>query len=242
MRKLLCALLFSISSLAQAQGEVLTIAFNNKPPFFYFEYGEPKGILVEQAKQVLQRAGVAYQFEELPFQRIMSYLEARRPMFAALGFSKTKERDKFVVYSRPIYRDRTPVVLVRVGDVEKFRSYPSFERMVQSGQLVFGGKDGNAYPVDAFLKNLGPLDRRFSTEAFKLPQLLMAGRFDFTVLYPEELPVALQASNVDAAAVQQLSYPDIPQGGVRYILFSEAVPRNSIERINKAIESVLPVP
>jgi ABC-type amino acid transport substrate-binding protein len=182
MWKRLCVLFLMSDGIAYAQSDLLTIAFNNKPPFFYFEYGEAKGILVEQAKQVLQRAAVPYQFEELPFQRIMSYLEARRPMFSALGFSKTKERDKFVTYSKPIYRDRTPVVLVRNGDVDKFRLYTSFEKMVQSGQFVFGGKDGNAYPVDAFLKNLGPLDRRFSIEAFKLPQLLMAGRFDFTVL------------------------------------------------------------
>jgi polar amino acid transport system substrate-binding protein len=225
---------------AHAQTESLTLAFNNKPPFFYFEAGEARGILVEQVKQILQRAGINYQFEELPFLRVMGQLESHRPMFAALGFSKTPEREKFVVFSKPIYRDRTQVVLVRSGDVDQFRTFPTFEKMVTTSTYTFGGKDGNAYPIDEKLKLMGARDRRFSIEAFKLPQLLVARRFDFTVLYPEELPVSLAMSQLDASAVQQIGYPDLPQGGLRYILFSQAVPILLIEKINKAIDAVVP--
>jgi polar amino acid transport system substrate-binding protein len=196
--------------------------------------------LVEQAKQILHRAGIAYRFEELPFQRVMSNLEARRPMFAALGFSRTPEREKFVTFSKPVYRDRSPVILVRQGDAEQFRAFASLDKLIESSSFTFGGKDGNAYPIDDKLKLMGVRDRRFPVEAFKLPQLLVVKRFDFTLLYPEELPIALAFSQLDASAVQQISYPDLPMGGLRYILFSETVPKGLVERVNAAIDAVVP--
>lgn len=227
---------------AWASDGILSVAFNNKPPFFYFEAGEAKGILVEQAKQVFQKAKIPYQFEELPFNRVMLELERKRPMFAALGFSKTPERESFVTFSRPLYRDRTPVILVRAAEAETFRTFGTLQKAIDSGRFTFGGKQGNTYPVDSLLRTMGANDRRFSGEAFRLPELLVLGRFDFTILYPEELPVALAMSAVSADKVQQISYPDIAPGGYRYLLFSTAVPSTLVDRINQAIVAVIPNP
>jgi uncharacterized protein (TIGR02285 family) len=235
-----CAV-WAFAQTAPAQG-VLTVAFNNKPPFFYFESGEARGILVEKVKQVFQKSNVAYQFEELPFSRVMRELEHKRPMFAALGFSKTPERESLVIFSKPVYRDRTPVILVRSADAETFRAYGTLQQVTASGRFTFGGKQGNSYPIDALLRTIGANDRRFSGEAFLLPELLVRGRFDFTLLYPEEVQAALAQSAVNATKVQQMSYPDIAPGGYRYLLFSRAVPAVMIERINDAITAVMPNP
>lgn len=229
-------------TLTWAADSVLTVAFNNKPPFFYFESGEAKGILVEQAKQVLQKAKVPYQFEELPFSRVLLELERKRPMFAALGFSKTPERESFAVFSKPLYRDRTPVILVRAADADIFRSHGTLQKVIDSGRFTFGGKQGNVYPIDPLLSSMGARDRRFSGESFRLPELLVLGRFDFTLMYPEELPVALSISAVSADKVQQVSYPDIPPGSYRYFLFSTAVPESLVNRVDQAIAAVIPKP
>jgi polar amino acid transport system substrate-binding protein len=241
---LLMALLSGTWAFAQNLHEpgVLTVAFNNKPPFFYFEAGEARGILVEQAKQVFQRAKIPHQFEELPFNRVMLELERKRPMFAALGFSKTPERESFVTFSKPLYRDRTPVILVRAADADSFRTFGTLQQVIDSGRFTFGGKQGNAYPIDPQLRTMGANDRRFIGEALRLPELLVFGRFDFTLLFPEELPVALALSAVSANKVQQISYPDIAPGGYRYLLFSTTVPAAMVEKINQAITAVIPSP
>jgi len=157
-----------------------------------------------------------------------------------LGFSKTPERESFVTFSKPLYRDRTPIILVRAADVDAFRTFPTLQRVIDSGRFTFGGKQGNVYPIDRLLRDMGANDRRFSGEAFRLPELLVLGRFDFTVMFPEELPVALAISGVSAAKVQQVSYPDIEAGGYRYLLFSTAVPSILVEKINQAITTAIP--
>ena len=232
------ALVFFIT--CSAQESILVIGFNNKPPFFYWENHEPKGILVASAKRILERSGVTYQFEEIPFLRTIAYLKQAKPNFAALGYNKTPERDEFSVFSKPIYRDSTAVVLVRSGDANRMRAYPSFESLIDSGEFTFGGKEGNSYPIDEQLKRLGKNDRRFQVEPPMLAQLLVAGRFDFMILFPEELEPALEESKINRESIEVFHFADMPPGQLRYILFSKATDPKIISKINKAIPDTVP--
>jgi polar amino acid transport system substrate-binding protein len=168
----------------------------------------------------------------------MAYLEQRRPGFAALGFSKTPEREKFVTFSEPVWLDASPVLLVRASDKKAFQDYPTFAAMVENSRYTFGGKEGNVYPIDAALRAMGPRDTRFTVEAARFPLLLVAERFDFTMLYPAELLPALQASNVVPQAVAMVSYPDMPRGSERYMLFSQAVSAEAVSKLNNALRTL----
>lgn len=213
----------------------IEFGFNNKPPLFYFENGKAMGEVVDIARQACTLAGLKCGFVELPFQRVMVYLERQRPDFAALGFSKTREREAFATFSEPIWRDASPILLVRAADKKDFQSYASLADMVARSQYVFGGKLGNVYPIDAQLQALHERDTRFSDEAWRLPLLLVSGRFDFTMLYlPEVLP-ALQASGVPPSVVEIVSYPDMPRGAERYVLFSKEVAPDVVQKWNAAI-------
>ena len=240
--RLLVLSIFLCCRLSSAQEPILTVAFNNKPPFFYFEEGQAKGLLVERAKSIFQKANIAYTFEELPFNRVMLELERKRPMFAALGFSKTPEREVFVNFSAPLYRDHTPIILIRSADAELFRNYTTLQHIANSKAMTFGGKTGNTYPIDSILHTMGERDRRFEVEANQLPKLLVLGRFDFTMIFPEELSQALVASDVSPTKIQQLSYSDIPMGGYRYLLFSQSTPKDILSKVNNAINTLLPNP
>ncbi len=223
-----------------AQENTLVIGFNNKPPLFYWENHEPKGVIVSYAKQILERSGVAYQFEEIPFLRTIAYLKQAKPNFAALGYNKTPERDEFSIFSKPIYRDSTAMLVVRAGDANRFRTYHSFDALIDSGEFTFGGKEGNAYPIDEQLKRLGKNDRRFQVEPPMLAQLLLADRFDFMILFPEELEPALQESRISRASIEVLHFTDMPPGRLRYFLFSKATDPKIINRINKSILDTIP--
>jgi len=223
-----------------AQENTLVLGFNNKPPLFYWENHAPKGTIVTAVKRILDRSGVAYRFEEIPFLRTIAYLKQAKPNFAALGFNKTAEREEFTIFSKPVYRDSKAQLLIRAGDADRFSAYKSFDALIDSGLFTFGGKEGNAYPIDAQLKRLGKNDRRFQVDPPMLAQLLVAGRFDFMILFPEELEPALRDSSVDPAAIEIVRFGDIPAGQLRYILFSKATDPSMISRINKAIPDTIP--
>jgi ABC-type amino acid transport substrate-binding protein len=100
MRHMLLVTAFAVACSAATAGEVdIEFGFNNKPPLFHFEDGKAVGDVVEVARQACKLAELRCSFSELPFQRVMLLLEQRRPAFAALGFSKTPEREKFVSFS-----------------------------------------------------------------------------------------------------------------------------------------------
>jgi polar amino acid transport system substrate-binding protein len=223
-----------------AQDDTLVLGFNDKPPLFYWENELPKGVIVDLAIPILKQAGVRYRFESMPFPRSIQYLREGKPNFAALGFNKTAEREQFVNFSKPIFRDSTAVVLVRADEVSRFRAYSSFDALIDSGKFTFGGKQGNSYPIDAQLKRLGDKDVRFSfVEPPNLTQLLVRKRFDFMVLFPEELEPALTISKVSRDQVEVISYPDMPPGQDRYFLFSKGVAPDVVARINEAITKLV---
>lgn len=213
----------------------IEFGFNSKPPLFYFEDGRALGDVVDVVRQACVLAELKCGFVELPFQRVMVYLKQRRPGFAALGFSKTPEREKFVTFSEPIWRDASPVFLVRSRDKKSFTAYTSLADMVARSNYVFGGKAGNVYPIDDQLRALGTRDTRFTGEAQRFPLLLVAHRFDFTLLYPSELAPALKASGVAPSAVAVVTYPDMPSGAPRYLLFSKEVPPEVVKKLDASL-------
>lgn len=220
--------------------EVLTVAFNSKPPFFYMEDGIAKGELVVRAQKIFSSANVKIEFQEIPFLRIIEFLKAKKKNFVALGFSKTAEREEFVNFTLPIYRDETPILVVRKEDEPAFKKFSTLKEMISESTFSFGGKSGNSYPIDELLKPLGPRDHRFSQEALKLPELLIKGRFDFMLLYPNEFVTAKNLDPNLSHLLRPVSYPDIPMGGFRYLLFSKAVPEITVQKINKQIKKLYP--
>ena len=230
---------FLFCSFARANDATLEIGFNNKPPFFFWENHQPKGILVEMARKALDRSGVAYRFEEIPALRNMAYLKLSKPNFAVLGLNKTPAREEFVVFSEPIFRGSTAELLIRAGESNRYNAYKSIDALIDSGKFTFGGKEGNAYPIDSQLKRLAKNDLRFQVETPMLAKLLVAKRFDFTVIFPEELEYALQASKVEPSAIEVFHYPDIPQSKRRYLLFTKSTNPEVIGKINKAISEVI---
>ena len=215
--------------------ENLTIAFNEKPPFFYFDGDQPKGLVVDRVSTALRLAGYRYHFEQMPFQRMLYYLKKDRRGFAVIGLSKNDEREKYAIFSLPVFKDRTPVVLIRREDKHRFLSYKSLEEVILSG-LFYGRKAGTVQTADELLKMLGRRELLFDNDVKSFPNLLSRKRFDFTILYPEEVEFALKMSGVNSEQFDIVTFPDMPPGNFRYILFSKGTDPKLIDKINSAIE------
>lgn len=228
-----------VATPAAASDHELTVAFNRKAPFFYFEGDAAKGLVVDIVSRTLNAAGLHYHYEEMPFQRLLYNLQIQRPDFIVLGLSKTTEREKFAIFSRPIFRDQTPVVLFRHEDHDRMAAFATFNDLVHGGML-YGRKRGTVQTADPLLKNMQERELIFDAEVVSFPLLLLKRRFDFTILYPEEVAYAIAGSGIGENEMETRLFPDMPPGDYRYLLFSKALATETIERINASIPDVQP--
>lgn len=232
------ALMLAASVWPVAAQDGLTVMYNEKPPFFYTKDGMPAGILVDIMLKVADRSGVAIRFESVPFNRILQRLKVEEPGVAALGLSLTEERTAYAVFSLPLYKDSRPIILARASRKSGFTSYARMEDMVSSTNYTYGGVLGNVYPIDPLLATMGKRDRRWAVSPEQLMLMLTLGRFDFMMIYPEELEYLLATAGVAASDIAVLAYPDVPDGDYRYLLFSKSVPSDLVDRLNAAIAAL----
>ena len=233
---LACAVWVMASGLCRAE---LVLVYNEKPPYFYTADGVAKGFLIDSTRRVFDKAGIAYRFDPRPFNRIMRDLQAGTPDYCAVGFSRTPEREKFVQFTVPIYKDRAPVLLVRRADAANFRRFKTLEAMLDGTTYVFGGKAGNTYPIDRQLESIGVSDIRINGETQALIQMLNASRFDFMMVFPEERDYLIRLAKLTGDSFEDIIYPDIPDGQARHLLCSTSLDAKTVEAINRAILAVV---
>ncbi|GFM36487.1 substrate-binding periplasmic protein [Desulfovibrio psychrotolerans] len=225
---------------AASRAEQLTVGYIEYPPY-YFTHGNgtPGGLLMDITTQILDDSGVSYTYKPLPSKRILSYLEDGRQDFASTGWFKTLQRESFAIFSLPIYRNK-PVGLVSLREkAHHFARYGTLREIMESGLFTAGllcGHSEGEY-IDGIMTRHENRVMQITGEQAVLMRMLAAGRFDFVLLPPEEVPGLALAAGETPEAFTLTELPDIPAGNTRHIMFSRAVSPDMVERINNAIRS-----
>ena len=63
-------LALSLVSACRADKLVVTVQYRDKPPYSYTKHGKPAGFLIERTIEILKRANVRADFQEIPVKRI----------------------------------------------------------------------------------------------------------------------------------------------------------------------------
>lgn len=215
----------------------LDVYYFEYPPYYHkLEDGKASGIIVDLARQVFAAAQVEPQFSFMPAKRILHEIQSGRPA-ASLGWFKTPEREQFALYSQPIYANRPVGVFFLRENEEKFRPYVTLEGLLQSGRFIFGRVQGfsEGALLDVMLGRHMDKTIQVATDSVRLLKMLESRRFDFMLIAPEEVDVLLDAAGAPRENFMLKSMNDIPQGNLRYIIYSKSVPADMIRRIDQAI-------
>ena len=124
VRRLIAAcMLWAFGVGAMAANCVVTVGWNDSPPHtFRAPDGSLQGIEVELVTAILRRMGCTPEFVELPLARALMYLETGQ-LDALPGLRRTIDREKFAVFSKPLFRSRNMLFLNRsVADKIKIRT------------------------------------------------------------------------------------------------------------------------
>jgi polar amino acid transport system substrate-binding protein len=217
--------------------ESLDIYYFEYPPYYHrLENGQASGIIVDLARKVLASAKVEPKFYFVPAKRILHEIKSGRPA-ASLGWFKTTEREQFAQFSMPIYVNRPAGVFFRRESEQKFRPYDSLEGLLQSGQFFLGRVQGfsEGAQLDGMLAKYEHKTVQVAADSVRLLKMLECRRFDFMLIPPEEVDVLLQAAQMQGNNFMLRAMNDIPQGNLRYIIYSKAVDQDLVRRIDQAI-------
>ena len=217
--------------------ESLDIHYFEYPPYYHqLGTGQASGIIVDLARKIFAAAGVEPKFCFMPAKRILYEIESNRPA-ASLGWFKTPEREEFALFSLPIYVNRPVGVFFLRENEEKFRPYNTLEGLLQSGMFFFGRVQGlsEGPQLDGMLAKYEDKTVQVAADSIRLLKMLESKRFDFMLMPPEEVDVLLEAAQTPKDRFMLRAMSDIPQGTLRYIMYSKTVPADLIRKIDQAI-------
>lgn len=228
--------LTAIAPTGAAAAESLVIGFVERPAYAYMEAGRPRGLLIERAREVLDRAGIEYRFEPLPARRMAKTVRSR-PDFCLIGNFRTPEREQYAQFSRPLFRNRPIGILVTAARRAEIQSRGSLAALTASPGLRLGYVDGFSYGagIDAVVSAMSGPKVPVSAGPAEMVRLLAAGRFDYMFADHEEWEALAQASKVPTAALAVLNFPDQPAGNTRHFMCSRKLAPGLLTRIDAAI-------
>ncbi len=235
----LLGLAAATGSVADVVGETepaLTLHYQERPPYSSRgPDGRPDGLLVVPLVRAFDRAGIRLHWTMTPSQRQMTMIQSNVGMDCGVGWYRTAEREALGRFSRPIYRDRPYIALVR-GD-SPLRGDRSVASLLADPALQLLVKDGYSYgaeidPLLAVHKNALHLT---SAESAQMASMIAAGRAGWMILAPEEAQMLLKNWTGPAGALRQIALPGLGNGPMRHLYCSRRVPEGLMSRIDQAL-------
>jgi len=176
---LCCILAILLASDSPGNAQPLSIATSEWRPYGYLEDGKPAGFASEVLAKVLNKMGVEYRIEFMPWQRALD-LAKTGETDAVYSFSYNAQRAEFLLYPETPLHPSEYVLYIRKSDAGKLK----FDTLDDLKGYKVGITRGYSYS-DALLKKLADLENSEEAENDEMNfEKLNAGSIDF---FPEDL-------------------------------------------------------
>jgi polar amino acid transport system substrate-binding protein len=236
--------IFPMAMLAILAGQALandkiTLHFNERPPYLKPEAdGSASGLTATPAGNAFKKSGVPMQWAKTPTNRQLHLLKSNAGKDCAIGWFKNAKREAFAKFTKPLYRDQPLIVLAPSGFNPPANA--KLEDLLSDKKTRVLVKDQFSYGpfIDALMAKYNPPKTAAAVESHRMVQMLKAGRADIMFSSPEEADYFIQQSGLAGNEVKKISFPDVPQGDLRYIMCSKQVPDEIIAKLNAHIDDV----
>jgi polar amino acid transport system substrate-binding protein len=223
----------------QAARPVLSVGWDDYPPYQIQVGGERPGIDMEIAELALRQAGYTVRFVKLPWARQLLQLRTGE-LDMAMAASVSQDRGGYVVWSEPYRRERASLIAL-AGRMQG--PQPSSLRQLLSRGVRVGVIRDSSYPGEferlsadpAFLALLEPT-------VINQQNLLKlrAGRIDY--LIDDPVAIGYLASSLSGPPVSVLF--DVMDADARFMLSKRSLARDPVllQRLNAALARLLRSP
>jgi uncharacterized protein (TIGR02285 family) len=222
----------------------ITVAWSEKPPYYYIEDGIDKGFMLAYGKTVFAAAGIDAAFVREPQKRIWSRFRTGMRNYCSLGWYHLAERTAIAQYSLPIYTDPSQMVLIAPKSVAQVQAHATLASMLADPTLTLGLLDGSSYgaELDARIKDSANRKMLSSVNSVGMMQMVAADRVSYMLSDRTDWNYTrIRHRSLDS--VVQYEVPDVPPGLKRHIVCSKDIPAATMEKLNQAIRiTPKPVP
>jgi polar amino acid transport system substrate-binding protein len=212
------------------------LQFNDRPPYsMRREDGSVVGVVASEAERVFNAAGVPFVWTLSSTKRQWYTFQKTTVQSCAVGWFKTPEREQFAKFTKPIYRDKTMVIIARndfvIPDNAKLEDI-----LVKKGVRVSLKANYSYGPIiDDLLKKLKPIEVQSDVEVRQMILLLKANRADIMFAAEEEARYLLGEVGSASQDLHIATPVGMPNGEFRYIVCNKTVSDDVINRLNGAI-------
>jgi len=228
-------------STSRALGDVLTISYLNRPPYYYEEDHKASGFLIELQKKILQDAGIEAEFKVRPPKRIMLEIKNPKNHYCSVGWFKKPDRERFAKFTLPIYQNEPVVVLTTKQNKHLFSRHTSLKEVFLDNTLTFGGMESFSYgaTIDQMIRDLSPRRYKAFYEQQQLIVMLLRQRISYMLIAPEEIETLIRSAKLSPSHFTSIQMSDIPLGNKRYLMCSQGVSDELINKINRSIVRII---
>jgi len=222
----------------------ITVAWSEKPPYYYIEDGIDKGFMLAYGKTVFAAAGIEAAFVREPQKRIWSRFRTGMHNYCSLGWYHLAERTAIAQYSLPIYTDPSQMVLIAPKSVAQVQAHATLASMLADPTLTLGLLDGSSYgaELDARIKDSANRKMLSSVNSVGMMQMVAADRVSYMLSDRTDWNYT-RVRHRSLDNVVQYEVPDVPPGLKRHIVCSKDIPAATMEKLNQAIRiTPKPVP
>ncbi|MCH8619538.1 transporter substrate-binding domain-containing protein [Undibacterium sp. TS12] len=214
----------------------IVLNYNVRPPYIVEESdGSASGLTATPAANAFKAAGIAVTWAKAPPNRQLAMVQENKEKNCAIGWYKTEEREGFARFSKALYRDKPPVLLlnstVKVKDgakLDEVLSMPGIKVLIKE-------KFSYGHYIDTALAKIKPQTVVSNGTNTQMLQLVAAKSADLMFAAPEEANYLIEQSNTGKDKFIQFKTSDMPDGGERYLICSKNVPDEVMGKLNKAI-------
>jgi hypothetical protein len=212
------------------------VAYSERPPYLIPQPdGSPAGLTGTPAAAAFKAAGIPVQWHNVPTNRQLLMVKDQTSPSCAIGWFNTPARQPYAKFTKPIYRDRTWVVLTNAAFAARnIGSLDELSRQHDARVLI---KDNYSYgELNTFLRHWQPVTAISTASTLKMVQSISRGAVDLMFVAEDEGNYIIQhQAERHAPNLRLLQFKDMPHGLERHIMCGKAVPDEVIARLNKAI-------
>ncbi len=217
--------------------QVITLHYNERPPYLKTTPQGAKGLTATPASQAFTVAEIPYKWQITPSKRQMYFLEINQGCDCLVGWFKNPEREKFAKYTMSIYQDKPQIALAR-ADNKKLYSGMTVDKALSDPSIVLKVKSGYSYGsfLDKKIAQYKPAKEETTVENNRMLIHIHLRRADYLFIAPEEADNLIMTSGLPKTDFKYITFSNMPRGEKRYILCSEKVPDTVIKKLNTVIE------
>jgi polar amino acid transport system substrate-binding protein len=228
---------FIMPSLADPIDVVIT----SRPPYYVVDgNGVVSGIVASPAIKAFKMAGLDIQWVFVSFKSQLKMIEDNKKQICGIGWFKTPAREKFAKFTEHIYQDKPFIALSRT-DNKAVAAHRSLRLLMSDQSLKMGKKLGFSYgiTVDGLFNELAPASITTTQSNVGMVRMLIGQRFDYMISAPEEVAHLIGSISTGSEDITTIKLLDLPPENKRYILCSQSVDDEVIERLNTAILKII---